>query len=119
MARPLHVNPGNMPSNYNSTSSYVASGVIKASGPALLIGFHGYSSKGSVQFIMIFDSATVPANGTGTPVILISVPATSSFSWESGLDGKIFINGIAWSNSTTAPSNTIALADCYLSASYE
>lgn len=116
---PLPFNPGDQPLHYDSGSSYVASGVIKAN-IGRLNGFHGYNS-GGAQWIMIYNSATVPANGA-SPLIMLHVGATSSFAWDPGTGatgGKYFTAGISWSNSSTAPTKTVGAADCWLSASYD
>lgn len=97
----------------NSTA-YEASRVVKASAGTLL-SLTGYNS-GPAQFIQIFNSTTVPANGTA-PVLLISVPATSSFAFE-WRNGIPLSTGIAVSNSSTGATKTIGSADCFFTATY-
>jgi len=98
------------PNNVYSTA-YENSHVLKASA-GKLFGLVGYNS-GPAQFIMIFDSASVPADGQ-TPVIVIAVPATSNFFYNPGIYERAFANGIVWVNSTTAPTKTIGAANCFV-----
>lgn len=105
----------NAPSNVTSTA-YEASHVIKASA-GILYGFSGYNSKSSAQFILFYDSATVPADAAQA-VLVLTVPATSNFSYDPGIYGRKFTTGISWSNSSTAPTKTVGSADCFLDAQF-
>ena len=97
----------------NSTA-YEASRVVKASAGTLL-SLTGYNS-GPAQFLQIVHSATVPANGVA-PVLVVAVPATSSFAFE-WRNGVPLSTGISISNSSTGPTKTIGSADCYFTATY-
>lgn len=99
--------------NIDSTS-YEASKVISAS-PATLLGCHGYSSKSSTQYILFFNSTTVPADSTAPTIAALSVPATSTWSIDFGVYGRPFSTGIAVSNSSTANTKTIGSADSWFS----
>jgi hypothetical protein len=99
-----------------STKGLVASGVIKPRKGALF-GIMGINNSESDQYIHIFDSATVPANGV-EPDIVIPVPLESDFSIDFGVHGYKFKKGIAWSNSSTLETKTIGSADCWLNAIY-
>ena len=103
------------PSSYNS-SVYEASGEAKASA-GVLYGLSGYNSSGNTQFIHVYDSATVPANGS-IPKIVIRIFPDDNFFWDGGKFGMYFSNGIAWSNSSTGPTKTIGLADCWINLFY-
>jgi hypothetical protein len=98
----------------NSTA-YEASRVITAN-PARLHGICGYNSKTSAQFIQVHDSATLPADGDA-PEILLTVPASSNFSFDS-ITGYRFNSGIVVCNSSTGATKTIGSADCWFSAEY-
>src|SRR5260370_20163966 len=62
------------------TSSILAKGV-----PGVLFSLAGYNS-GGVQFIQLFDSATLPADGAA-PIWVITVTATSNFSFDVPVSG--------------------------------
>jgi hypothetical protein len=101
----------------NSTSAaYETSRIVKASA-GVCYGIQGYNSKASAQFIQIHDSATLPAD-TAVPAVVISVPATTSFSWDGGVYGRAFTNGIVICNSSTGPTKTIGSADIFVDAQF-
>lgn len=101
----------------NSTSiAYEASRVVKPK-PGTLRGLTGYNSKGSAQFIQLFDSPGLPADGA-VPVVVITIAASSSFSLDYGLDGRKFLRGIVVANSSTGPTKTIGSADCWFDVQY-
>jgi hypothetical protein len=103
---------GDAPAAYDSVA-YEASAIIK-SAPGNLYGFAGYNSKLTPQFIQVHDSATLPADGA-IPKVILTVPAVSNFSWNSGEFPKAFANGIVICNSSTGPTKTIGAADCWFS----
>ena len=105
----------NSPSNV-TTTAYDDAGVVKASA-GTLYGFSGYNSKASAQFILFYDSASVPAD-TAQAVLVLTVPATSNFSYSPGQFGRRFSTGIAWSNSSTAPTKTVGSADVFIDVQY-
>ena len=104
------------PRNATSTA-YEASRVIKK-GPGFLYGLSGYSSRGSAQWIQIFDAATLPADQTLVPVITFTVATVANFSLDFGLRGRFFESGIVVCNSSTGPTKTIGSADCWFDAQY-
>lgn len=98
-----------------TSSALEASGVIKASA-GTLYGFSGYSSLAAGQFILLFNSPTVPVDTTVPNFTPIAVNANGNFSVDFGTYGKHFSAGISWSNSSTAATKTIGAADCFISA---
>jgi hypothetical protein len=100
------------------TLGYAASMVIKGTGAGILYGISGYNSLASPQFILLFSSPTVPAD-TAVPDIIIAVPASSNFSLDFGVHGRVFSTGISVSNSTTGPTKTIGAANCSFDARFK
>ena len=103
------------PSTYNSTA-YESSGVVKASA-GVLYGLSGYNSSNASQFIHVYDSSTIPANGS-IPKIIIRVYPDDNFFWDGSKFGMYFSNGIVWCNSSTGPTKTIGSADCWINVFY-
>ena len=104
---------GSAMTNVTSTA-YEASHVIK-NAPGTLYGLSGYNSKSSAQFILLFNSTTVPVDTTAA-VYVITIPAQSNFSVDFGVYGRPFSIGIVVSNSSTSPTKTIGSADCFFDA---
>lgn len=98
------------------SSDYEASRIVKASS-GVLYGLSGYNS-GAAGFLQLFDSATLPANGTA-PMLLIAIPAAGNFAIDFGLWGLTFRAGLVVCNSSTGPTKTIGAAELYLNARYK
>ena len=103
------------PSNATSTA-LEASRVIKASA-GVLYSLNGYSSKTTQQFILIHNATSLPADGA-VPVMVITVPARSNFSIDTGKFGRFFSSGIVITNSSTAATKTIGSADCWFDVQF-
>lgn len=102
----------------NTTSSgYEASRVIKASA-GNLYSVVGYNSKSSTQFIHLHDATALPINNS-LPKVVLSVPATSNFSYSADKFGRYFVSGIVVCNSSTGPYKTIGSADCWFDCQYK
>ncbi|MFZ4777748.1 MAG: hypothetical protein ACOYM3_20455 [Terrimicrobiaceae bacterium] len=96
----------------NSTA-YEISRVIQ--GSACTLATLSVDNSGPGQFIQLFDSATVPADGVA-PVWTFRIPAASSVAVDFGASGLPFTNGCAASNSTTGPTKTQGSANCFFTA---
>lgn len=99
----------------NKTTVAYAASLIIADRESTLYRVTGYNSKASAQFIQLHDSATLPAD-TAIPKVVITVAATSNFSFDFSINGRIFNNGIVICNSSTGPTKTIGSADCWFDA---
>ena len=97
------------------SASLEASHIIKASA-GILYHIRGYSV--STQYILIFNSASVPVDTTVAQII-IPVAAGTSFSEDFGSYGKVFTTGISWSNSSTIPAKTIGSSDCLVNSLFK
>ena len=100
-----------------SSSAYEASRVIKASA-GTLISLIGYNSLTSSQFIQIFNSTTVPANGA-VPIYTFTVPGSSNFSLDVPITGVPFSTGISVCNSSSAATKTLGSANCFFTVVYK
>lgn len=96
-----------------NSAAYEASRVLRTKA-GVLLSIHGYNS-GAAQFVQLFDSITVPANGTA-PILVQAIAATSNFTITIPVTGMPFTTGLAISNSSTGPTKTIGAADCYFTA---
>lgn len=101
-------------SNYAGHAA--ASGVIKASA-GKLYGVTLTSDNAAMQYVMFFNSTTVPVDTTA-PLFAVCVPADSTIQLDFSNMGKYFSTGIAWSNSSTFATKTIGSADCSVEARY-
>jgi hypothetical protein len=95
----------NATSTYSPSSdlsaAYEASSVSKATA-GVLYGLTGYNS-GPNQFILLYNTTSVPANGAVAPIAVIYCST-----------------GICWSNSTAATpfTKTLGAADCFVNLLY-
>ena len=104
------------PKTNNTTTAYATSLVIKGSAGTLYM-INAYISKTTDQFIQLFDSATLPADGTA-PKLTFLAPAESNFYFDFGVFGRAFTTGIVVCNSSTGPTKTIGSADCWFDSQY-
>jgi len=102
----------------NSTSTVYEKSHVVSSGAARLFGVFGYNS-GAAQFVLVFDVAgsLIPADGA-VPTLIIPAAATSAFSLYYGSVGRWFNGGIVLCNSSTGPTKTIGVADCWFDVQF-
>ena len=104
----------NEPLNIHS-QVYVNSLVVKT-GPGYLFGIAAYSSRSSSQWIQVFDTNTVPADGA-IPAAIFVVLATSNLDLQ-WVPPRTFLTGCVICNSTTGPTKTIGSADTWLDVQF-
>ncbi len=90
-----------------SSSAPEASHVLKNAAGALK-SISCYSSSASTQYMLIFNSATVPAEGTVPIVTPVVCPAGGNCNYDfTTIGGLNLSTGIVWTNSSTAATKTI------------
>ncbi len=99
-----------------ASTALAASLVIKASA-GRLYQLTGVNTKSSAQYIQVHNTTSLPAD-TAVPILLIYVPATSTFSIDFNTIGRYFATGITVCNSSTAATKTVGSADCWFNAEY-
>lgn len=102
----------------NSTSTQLEKARIVKSGEGVLFGITGVSTNVAAQFILVFNTEQTPIQNGAVPVLVISVPAGSNFSWDGGTWGRHFSQGIVLANSSTAATLTAGAADTWFDAQY-
>ena len=100
------------------SNGVVANQVLKASA-GKLVSLFGYNG-GSAGFILLFDSASVPADGAvvgeATGSVPFAVPGTGNFSLDVAVLGLNYANGISIAYSTSNTSKTSAAANLQFAA---
>ena len=112
--------PESMPDNFSSQA--LAASIVIGVGQCRLIGITGYSNKAAAQFIQVFDSNVLPADGA-VPQIVFAVgagagAASGTFSLYFGASGRWFDRGITICNSSTLATKTIGSANCWFDVQY-
>lgn len=67
--------------------------------PRTVSGWHLYNAAAYAVFLKLYDSATIPTAGAGTPVITLGIPAASSNVMQFGRGpeaGIAFLNGLGF-----------------------
>ena len=100
----------------NKTSPALAASFIIKPTMGVLYGLTVTNTKAAAQFVLIFDSETVPGNGA-VPLIAKSMAASDAvgFSW---FPGRTFTAGIVVCNSSSQATLTLGSADCLFDAQY-
>jgi len=90
-----------------------ASHILKAV-PATLKSLVCYNTSASSQFIQVFNSATIPADGTAPNYTPMVCPATGNCTLDlTTIQGLPLSTGIVWTNSSTATTKTIGSATTF------
>lgn len=101
---------------FNYASKGLETFAVVKTGDGWLYGFTVSNTKGSAQFVLVFDAHDLPPEGA-VPLIAKSVPASDAvgFSW---VPPRRFEAGLVLCNSSTQGSKTIGSADCLFDAQY-
>lgn len=106
------------PGAYTVSNSVAAASLAVKGAFGTMLSLVGVNA-GGAQFILVFDSATLPADTDTTAVYRIPVPDGSSTPVTFSLSlafGIPFAHGIQVCNSSTIASKTIGSANCYFTA---
>jgi len=100
--------PDSLPDNY-------APNVLRASfvvpGSIVVYGFVFYSTKGSAQYLNVFDAGSLPADGA-VPLWSWNIAANTGVGVAYQPNGRWFKSGLVLCNSSTDATKTIGSADC-------
>lgn len=88
--------------------------ILKASA-GTLVSLMGHTTAASTQYIQLFNSTTIPADGTA-PRMMLTLPASSDFSVDLPITGMPFTTGISVSNSSTTSTKTSGSPDVWFCA---
>jgi hypothetical protein len=102
----------------NKHSTVYATNMIVKTGAGKLFGFSVFNSKGSTQYILLYDATTVPADADTSLVIAFPVATLTTLLVSYGAVGRPFNVGCVLVNSSTSNTKTVGLADCWFDAQY-
>jgi hypothetical protein len=100
-----------------SSNAYSQALIVKASS-GVVYNITGFSSKGTSQFIHLYNNSILPINND-IPIIIFYVGPLNNFSLDFGYYGRYFSNGIVICNSSTGPSLTTGLSDCWFDVQFK
>jgi hypothetical protein len=102
-----------LPANKRST---VLAASIEIAGAHELFGFTVNNTNASAQYVLVFDLATLPADGAVPDVSFTAVAAADKgVVW---LPARRMNQGVVIANSSTAASLTLGSADCFFDVQY-
>jgi hypothetical protein len=81
------------------------------------MGFSVSNTKTGSQFVQVFDSSTLPADGA-IPLISIDIATATAKTLSFTPGGRWFTRGCVVCNSSTQGSKTLGSADCLFDAQY-
>jgi len=87
-----------------------ASAIVKNSA-GVLYGFVYVNLSAGTRYVMVANSATVPADGTAAPPLTFPVPSLGVLPFDTGKFGNYFSAGIVIWHSTTQATKTLGSAD--------
>jgi hypothetical protein len=100
----------------NKGSYGLKNSLVVKTGPGVLAGFTATTTRGTAQFIQVFDLAALPASGASPEVTFpLAASGVLGTNW---IPGRTFRAGIVIVNSTTADTYTAGALDTYFDAQY-
>lgn len=105
------------PGPLNYSAARLLSSIV-VPGRIVVYGFTVYNTKGSAQYLNVFDANTLPGDNA---VPLFSWPLAANngvgFSWAP--NGRQFQGGLVLCNSSTDTLKTIGSADCFFDVQFD
>lgn len=104
----------------HNISGATTNATLVKNAPGVIYGYEiGNNSATADAYVKLYDSATIPTAGAGTPVRVIYVPKASRVNLT-GSDGILFINGIGMTiTGALADADTTATAATQVVVSLE
>jgi len=102
------------PLNFNRETLLNA---IVVPGRIVVYGWTVYSTKGSAQFVNVFDANTIPAD-TAVPLWSWPIAANNGIAFGFTPRGRQFQTGLVLCNSSTDSTKTIGSADCFFDVQF-
>lgn len=115
-ARPYFGDLSSTGSPPNYASKALEAACVAKTGDGVLFGFTMTNTKAGDQWVQLFDSRTVPADGA-VPIFAAKVAAgdARAFLW---VPGRSVFAGIVLCNSTTQGTKTAGASDCLFDVQY-
>jgi hypothetical protein len=92
-----------------ATNRLIAAGTTNATlvktSPAEVHGWYLYNAAAYAVFLKLYDSATIPTAGSGTPKITIGVPAGAGANLLGADEGATFTAGLGYTITKLAADN--------------
>lgn len=104
-------------SNTPQASTAVESGHVWKASAALVYGIRAVAGA-SAGFVMVFDSASVPADGAVTPKLCFNLPATTTLSHNFSTGPLYLPTGFSMAFSTTGCFTKTASSTAYFSVDF-
>lgn len=102
-------------SRYDSAAAEASA--VLATGRTRVWNVIMHNGNAATRYLLLFDAAALPANGTVPDAPPLQIPADGTGSLDLG-DGSLFLNGLVAASSTTAQTLTIGSADAIFFANY-
>lgn len=101
----------------NALTPALVSSFVAFTGQGRLCGFTATNTKGSAQFVQLFNASTVPATGA-VPLLSKSMAASDAVGFDFSFFGRWFSIGLVLANSSTQSTLTPGSADCLFDVQY-
>lgn len=108
------------PKSYGFSGFALVTNQVAKASAGIFYGVQGVNYATALRYIMVFDAAALPSNGTGTvPIAILLAQPGDNFFFDLGSLAATVSNGIVVAASTTSTSLTIdATANCQFTTIY-